>query len=592
MKQQNAAQLSPQFVEGYQGQGLKMDGDAWLDLSPVGQFDRTSEFTIGLWINIPSDLENGVILHQGEGAALYNYRGFHMALKDNRLEVLMAHNAPYNALVRYGEDLPRDQWIHLALRYNGSGKAMGLQSFLNGQPMKLTTDQDNLYKIIHFNRSSNPGIQIGARWRGAGIKNAVIDEIVVYDRQLSQLEILSLVTKDQSNTEPNAPDIADHNWINSTQYKKLWKSYLITYQKLVQIENDLKEVMVMDEMEIPRQTFILDRGQYNELGDSVEPGTPQSILPMDEKYAQNRLGLAEWLFDEKNPLTARVFVNRLWQQLFDLGLVKTSEDFGFQGSLPSHPELLDYLAKTFQEQGWNIKQLLKEIVMSSTYRQSSSQNKSIDDPDNVWLARGPAKRLTAEMMRDNVLAACGIMNTTIGGPSVKPYQPDGLWAVNSGQYNPSQGSDLYRRSLYTFWKRTVPNPTQGTFDAPDKSTCTVRRQKTSTPLQALVLLNDPTYLEAAKVFAHQMTKSSDHHLAIENVFLSLTGRAPNSNEINTLKELYKNQLELFNQFPEKADGWLSIGEYQIDPKLNKADLAANMVVASTIMNSESAISKS
>ena len=259
--------------------------------------------------------------------------------------------------------------------------------------------------------------------------------------------------------------------------------------------------MVIEEREVYRPTYVLNRGDYSSPAEEVFPSPPSVLTKASKEFASNRLGLTQWLFDPQNPLTARIVVNRLWQQCFGQGLVKTAEDFGNQGSLPTYPKLLDYLAVELQESGWNIKALLRQIVLSATYRQDSYSPQALleRDPENEWLGRGPSARLTAEMLRDHILSSSGLLHNHIGGPSVKPYQPEGLWRVNTGTYEPDSGSNLYRRSLYTFWKRTIPPPNMNTFDAPSRSYCLVRRQKTNTPLQALTLLNDPQFQEAARV---------------------------------------------------------------------------------------------
>ena len=250
-------------------------------------------------------------------------------------------------------------------------------------------------------------------------------------------------------------------------------------------------------------------GLYDDPTEQVSPDLPRSILPMRKDLPRNRLGYAKWLTDPDHPLTARVAVNRYWQLYFGRGIVKTSEDFGNQGQMPSHPELLDWLALEFQRTGWNVKALQKLIVMSNTYRQSSVASHELQskDPENVLLARGPSMRLTAEMFRDNALLASGLLNKQIGGRSVSPYQPEGLWSINGAEYHQDTGSNLYRRGMYTIWKRSVPNPTQSTFDVGIRSSCIVRRQNTNTPLQALIMLNDPTFLEAAKVLGETMTNA-------------------------------------------------------------------------------------
>jgi len=309
------------------------------------------------------------------------------------------------------------------------------------------------------------------------------------------------------------------------------------------------ELMVMKEVENLRTTYTLARGQYDAPDQKVQPGTPNRILPFDETYAQNRLGLAKWFFDEKNPLTSRVVVNRFWQQFFGRGLVATPEDFGNQGARPSHPELLDWLAVTFRaEDNWDIKKFIKRVVMSATYRQNSKtlQETSRVDPTNIFLAHYPRQKLPAEMIRDNALVTSGLLNKTIGGPSVKPHQPEGLWEeTTSGQgltqYQPDGGVNRYRRSLYTFWKRTVPPPNMITFDAPTRDLCTVERQKTSTPLQSLVLLNDPQFYNAAEAIAKKIDEEKTLQTEKEKIhklFRTITLRSPTEVEQKLLNDYF------------------------------------------------------
>jgi hypothetical protein len=351
--------------------------------------------------------------------------------------------------------------------------------------------------------------------------------------------------------------------------------------------------MVMQEMPKPKRNFVLIRGNYDAHGEEVFPNTPESILVFPKELPRNRYGLAQWLTNKDHPLTARVAVNRFWQNFFGVGIVKTSEDFGNQGEFPSHLELLDWLAIRFRESGWNVKELNKLIVMSATYRQDSRVTPEVreKDPDNRLLARGPAFRLSAEMIRDNALAASDLLNREIGGKSVKPYQPEGLWQINNTNYVPDTGMAVYRRSLYVLVKRTVPHPTLATFDGSSRSYCIVRRQKTNTPLQALVTLNDPTFVEAARALGEQMAKESDGRKAITNTYLKLTGRTPSPKEVDLLLDLQKNQLKKFNLHPEKAKGWINTGQYKVEKDLDSSLIAANAVVASTIINSDAALTK-
>ncbi len=357
-------------------------------------------------------------------------------------------------------------------------------------------------------------------------------------------------------------------------------------------------VSVMGDRDTARQTYVLVRGGYDNHGAEVEPGTPEAILPFSNQYPKNRLGLAEWLFDKKNPLTARVFVNQMWQEFFGKGIVKTAGDFGKQGELPTNPELLDWLAVDFMNHGWDIKRLVKQLVMSATYRQSAvvTPEKLQSDPDNILLARSPRYRIDAEFIKDVVLSSSGLLDKTIGGPSVKPYQPPGLWeGATSGRgllsiYKQDHGADLYRRGIYTFIKRTVPPPVMGIFDASNRDQCEVRRLKTNTPLQALVMMNDPTVLEASRVFAAKLLEeNSQPEDKIRKAFRQIVSRKPKEGELAVLSNYYKKELKIMDD--KKAARLLSAGEFPRDEKVNKNTQAALMQVIVTIYNLEETITK-
>lgn len=357
-------------------------------------------------------------------------------------------------------------------------------------------------------------------------------------------------------------------------------------------------VSVMGDSDVYRKTYILRRGNYDAHGDEVEPGTPKAILPFSSAYPKNRLGLAEWLFNRKNPLTARVFVNQTWQELFGKGIVKSSGDFGMQGDLPSHLELLDWLSVDFMDHGWDIKRLVKQMVMSATYRQSAvlTPDKMKEDPDNTLLSRGPRYRLPAELIRDLVLASSGLLTPAIGGPSVNPYQPPGLWEnATSGRgilasYKQVHGPNLYRRGMYTLIKRTVPPVEMAIFDASNRDQCEVKRLRTNTPLQALLMENDPTVLEAARVLAAKLLQDkSQAKDKIFKAFRLIVCRKPNAEELGILTAYYNDQLKSTDK--KSAVKVLNVGEYPIPPNLNKVTLAAMMKVVDTIYNLEEAITK-
>jgi hypothetical protein len=359
-------------------------------------------------------------------------------------------------------------------------------------------------------------------------------------------------------------------------------------------------VMVMNDSSW-RETFVLSRGNYDAPADLVEASAPAVIMPFSDALPKNRLGLAGWITSNDNPLTSRVYVNRLWASFFGQGLVKTIEDFGNQGSLPSHPELLDWLAVDFMERGWDIKYLIKKIVSSATYRQSSvilPEKKEID-PENIYLSRGPRFRLSAEEIRDYFLSTSGLLNNKIGGPSVKPYQPPGLWEeTNAGgnrgiltNYVEDTGDDLYRRSLYTFWKRTLPPPSMTIFDAPNRDLCEVRRQKTNTPLQALALQNDVQVLECAKVISTEiLAQSSDSEALVRALFKHILLRDPEKQELDAMTEYKLDCEEKFNDHPEDATRLLEVGQMTVMEE-NNSEAAALMMVAQVLYNLDETITK-
>jgi hypothetical protein len=357
----------------------------------------------------------------------------------------------------------------------------------------------------------------------------------------------------------------------------------------------------MAELPKPRDTFVLIRGQYDKKGEKVTAAVPAALGTLPKDAPSNRLGLAKWLVDPNHPLTARVTVNRVWQQFFGTGLVKTAEDFGAQGQWPSHPELLDWLARDFIESGWDVKRLVKRLVMSGTYQQSSrvSPEHLQRDSANELLSRGPRFRMDGEMVRDAALFTSGLLVEQIGGRSVKPYQPEGIWesvafvGSNTQNFKQDKGQALYRRSLYTFWKRTAPHPAMLTFDAPSRESCTVRRARTNTPLQALVLMNDRQYVEASRFFAQRvMTEggaSPDSRLTL--AFRLATARAPSPDELAVLVRVFQSHLADFSTRPETAQKLLAVGEAKSPPTMNAAELAAYAMTTNLILNLDETVTK-
>ena len=497
--------------------------------------------------------------------------------------------------------LDKDNWSHFTFVYDGSSKAKGVTIYVNGKKDEGRILFDQLNKSI-YNKSN--GVSVG------GIQNyqvdvkghAYMDDLKIYKRELSGIEVFSLYNG--SDTLPVSQSWAallQHYLLsNKGQFKEISKKINSLRKKKYQILDTIPAVMVMQDLPQPRSTFVLQRGAYDAPGEQVQPDTPDIVLPFSEEFSTDRFGLTKWLTDKRNPLTARVIVNRYWQVFFGQGIVKTVEDFGSQGSLPHHPELLDYLAYNFIESGWDLKKTLKEIVLSATYRQSSrtSDEKRKSDPENLLLARGPSHRLQAELIRDCALAASGLMVKKIGGPSARPYQPEGLWEEITGnsrvldKYRLDRGEQLYRKGLYTFWRRTSPPPSMITFDAPTRDVCIVKREGTNTPLQALVLLNDPQFFEAARVLAERViSEKTELKDQITLAYRLLTGLFPSTEVANLLEKHYLEQKDLFAQNPELTSGLLSVGDFPIDEKLPPHRVSAMTIVCNVIMSFDETIVK-
>ena len=462
--------------------------------------------------------------------------------------------------------------------------------------------------------SFRPGeLQIGNKDWGTPLKGQ-LEDLRFYNRRLYSGEAYQLAVvnaigamlqiANDSRSEDQSKWLREYflNEVGNPAERQLGMDRATLNRGKEQLDREIESTMVMKELPKPRDTFVLLRGDYRNHGDKVEPNTPGILPPLPKDAPRNRLTLAKWLVDPTNPLVARVAVNHFWQMYFSIGLVKTSEDFGSQGDPPSNQELLDWLATEFVRTKWDVKRMQRLIVTSAVYRQASTVTPELleRDPENRLLARGPRFRFPAEMVRDNALAISGLMNNKIGGASVRPYQPKGLWEemafggdFSAQTYEQSHGADLYRRSMYTFWKRTVPYPSLNTFDAPDREKCTARRGVTNTPLQALVLMNDPTFVEAARGLAQrEMTEAgSTEQDRIRFGFLLATDRDPSQKELSVLESLYRKELAHYSNDRAAAEKLLSIGESKRDPKCNPAELAAYTLVSSTILNMDETITK-
>lgn len=601
---------NPALVPGPHGHGLALNGENGATFPGIGHFTRVDPFSLSLWLKPPAAAPRMVVAHHSMAPIDAGSRGYELLLEQGHVAVGLHYMWPGNSLkVRTRATLPADTWAHVVVTYDGSSRAAGVHIAVNGEPAELEVIRDGLTKDITY--GSEPNLAIGYRFRDNGFKGGEVDEFQVFNRELTPLEIQQLAGRHDLTTAWTTP--ADQ--LNSAQRQGLLEYYLAnvspavktardTLHKLRQehntLINPLPEIMVMKELPTPKPTFLLKRGAYDSPGDPVTANTPTALPPFPADQPKNRLGLARWLLDPHHPLTARVTVNRYWQLLFGQGLVETSDNFGSQGAQPTHPELLDWLALEFAEGSpeqtrWDVKQFLKRIVMSATYQQSSSASPQLlgADPGNQWLARGPAKRLTAEMLRDAALLTSGLLVEKQGGPSVKPYQPPGLWEIAMGRpnYDQGHGDDLHRRSLYTFWKRTVPHPAMVTFDAAERNVCVARRQSTSTPLQALALLNDVQIVESARFAAQRMLQSGGTTDAsrVNWLFRTICSRPATEKETAILMRLISEQRELFAANRAEAIKLLAVGETKNDPQLDPVELAAGTVLAEALLNLDEAV---
>ncbi len=599
----------PEQTEGIRGKALKFSGDNYAVCNGAGAFNRTVPFSFSLWLRPTEAQERAVIFHRTRAWTDSGSRGYELVLENGKPAFGLIHFWPGNAIeIRGKEALPLNRWSHLVLTYDGSSHASGLHLFLNGTAAPVEIVRDHLFKdILHRSQwgdmeVGNIELTLAGRFRDSGFRNGAIDEFKVFDCELTPLEARRLSQKggNASSASPAAREAS-----SGTELAEQFAYYVQCIDRpcaklreelgqLRRAENeaidDVPELMVMKEMSPRRPTFILKRGAYDARGEEVFPGVPEQIFAFDPALPRNRLGLAKWTTDPANPLTARVAVNRLWRSHFGRGLVTTVEDFGTQGKLPTHPALLDWLASRFIESHWDVKAMHRLIVTSRAYRQASLESPELaaKDPEDIWLERYPRHRLEAEEIRDNALAVSGLLSRRIGGPSVKPYQPEGLWEQSGAgaHYTQDKGEGLYRRSLYTFWKRTVPPPNMLIFDAPSREVCTARRETTTTPLQALVLLNDTQFVEAARVLAERTWKAShdDARAAVSQAFRLVTGRRPEPRELELLEHLFQEQAAQFAGDVPAAEKLLGMGEHPRESSLQAPEAAAATVVASALFN--------
>ncbi len=588
-------------IEGVHGQGIQLTGDDSVHVQGAGAFPRTQPFSIGLWLNTPEAFERTVIFRRSKAWTDAGSRGYELLLEDGRLSAALIHFYPGNAIrVRAKEKLPVNTWKHVTLTYDGSSRAGGLRLYLDGAPLDTEIIYDKLTKNIEG--GGDPDLRLGERSRDVGFKQGKVDELYVFTRELTAIEVAHLCDRESLESALSTPGKslgpATRSQLRDYFLATVHNPYAEALKKLQDTRNaqrglveGIQEIMVMREAQKPRQCYVLKRGMYYSRGEPVEAGTPATLPPFPKDQPRNRLGLARWLTSPNHPLTARVTVNRYWQMFFGNGLVRTPEDFGSQGKPPTHPELLDWLTRDFIESGWDLHHLVKQIVLSATYRQSTVTDKKSRefDPENIYHARGPSERLSAEMIRDNALALSGLLVRKVGGASVKPYEV----AVSFKPAAPDKGEGLYRRSVYTWWKRTGPAPVMMTLNASKRDVCRVRREVTSSPLQAFVLLNGPQFVEASRVMGAKLLKKHKDapDALVAEAYRSFTSRLPNDKERKILRAIYDEQLAHFEAHPDQAKGLIGTGAAPAAKDLPPHQVAAAAILVNAIMNLDEAVTK-
>ncbi|MCE9611658.1 MAG: DUF1553 domain-containing protein [Chthoniobacter sp.] len=596
-------------ADGKNGPAAQVGEGTSIELGELGDFEKDQAFTAMAWCFRPaeSNAPGSIIARMDKSDG---FRGWDIFSDKNEIAVHLVSKWQDNALkvvTTDGAGKP-GPWMHVAVTYDGSGKGQGVQIFVNGRLRKMKVDTDKLSGSI---RTKLP-FMVGRRGGGGEVFTGAVQDVELYSGVLPPKQLLALAELPElrpilakaaaertpeekqrllafySADDPQTSELQGRIAALEKEKADIQKRSPITH---IQMERANSQPMAR----------LLVRGQYDQPKDELKPGVIAALHPMPEGAPANRLGLAQWLVAKENPLTARVTVNRFWQEIFGTGLVKSAADFGIMSEPPSHPALLDWLAVDFRDHGWDVKRLMRLLVTSETYKQSAATTKEVlaRDPDNRLLSRGPRFRMDAEMVRDYALAASGLLSPKIGGPSVRPYQPPGVWEAvampesNTRIYKPDTGEALYRRSLYTFWKRSAPPASLEVFNAPSRENCAVNRERTNTPLQALVTLNDPQYVEAARNLAQAALQAapSDPKATLDFMARRVLCRPLRSTEAPILEASHTALLAHYTQTPADTTALLSFGESKADPALPPPQLAAWTMVASQLMNLDETLNK-
>lgn len=575
---------NPVFVDGRRGQAVELDGDAGLTLPHFFLKERYDAFSISMWLKDTLRANEEVAVVNRYYGHDVGYNGWGLVLNDGHLEARVFRAWPDNGIgVRSVEKVPQDEWAQVTWTYDGSGRASGLKLYLGSRELETEVTGDHLWKSVAVKTYQPGDVIIGAKFRGKGFAGGVVDDVHFYERAITPADIASLAGEPVDDAA-----LRDYYFsaVNPTMRENTAER-LAAYQEITRIEDELVEVPVMEEMAEARPAWILDRGDFNAPrtdDNRVERDSLHFLPPFPDDAPRNRLGFAQWLTDPDHPLLTRVHVNRLWAIFFGEGLVGTAENFGLQGDLPTHPELLDWLSREFIEGGWSQKNLIRQIVLSATYRQQSKTTPELieRDVDNKWLARGPAFRLSGEQIRDLALASSGLLNDKNGGSPVRPYDP---------KNNPKPQLDqVHSRSLYSYWRRTKPLPNMIAFDKPSLEVCSVKRTRTNSSAQALVLLNDTQFVEAARALATDLAEDDDEG-KIRRAWQRVTSMDVSESELAILQQILAEQRDYFSAEPERASRFLKVGLSPLPEGLDPIETAAFTVVCQAIYNSDAAIWK-
>lgn len=573
----------------------------------VGNFERDQSFSVGLWLRLDPEKKNGAILARMDEDD--NFRGWDLWIENGKPGIHFVHKWPEDALkVVSKKAVEPNKWTHVFVTYDGSSKAEGITIFIDGNQQEVDRPSN---KLTNTTLSKTP-LKIGSRSKGNILEKAGVQDIRIYNRTLKREEVATLRTKPRLSWLAQIPDGKRSEEDKKALYEGFLNGYdtefigaITAMAALEQEERDIKTrgtiAHIMQEKKDPPVAYVLFRGEYDKRRDKVEPATPGFLAEYPEGAPRNRLGFAQWLLKADHPLTARVTVNRMWQEIFGTGIVRTAGDFGVTGELPSNQALLDWLAVEFRESGWDMKRIYKMMVMSSAYRQASitTPEKLAKDPDDRFISRGPRFRMDAEMIRDYALAVSGLLSPTIGGPSVRPYQPEGVWEMvamvesDTSKYKRDSGEKLYRRSMYTFWKRTAPPASMDVMNAPNREFCTVRRERTNTPLQALATLNDVQMIEAARKLAETAFEEcgGSEEACLDYMAWRILARPLRSEERAVVSKLWQELREHYQGQPKAAEELIAVGEAEVKAKAEPVQLAALTMVANQLLNLDEVLNK-